>query len=70
MKESILCGQCHGLGPNFELENPPMLTLYGAHLYTTFLKVAWKPANIVTWKRAGLAVTCRVTGPGIGQDGA
>ncbi len=22
MDESILCGQCHGLGPNFELENP------------------------------------------------
>ncbi len=35
MKESILCGQCHGLGPNFELENPTQCaTLYGAHLYT------------------------------------
>jgi hypothetical protein len=35
MKESILCGQCHGLGPNFELENPSQCaTLYGAHLYT------------------------------------
>lgn len=35
MKESIFCGQCHGLGPNFELENPTQCaTLYGAHLYT------------------------------------
>lgn len=35
MKESIQCGQCHGLGPNFELENPTQCaTLYGIHLYT------------------------------------
>ena len=35
MKESILCGQCHGLGPNFDMENPTQCaTLYGAHLYT------------------------------------
>jgi hypothetical protein len=33
--ESILCGQCHGLGPSFELDNPVQCaTLYGAHLYT------------------------------------
>ena len=34
MGESILCGQCHGLGPNFELENPTQCaTLYGSHLF-------------------------------------
>lgn len=34
MKESIQCGQCHGLGPNFELENPTQCaTLYGSHLF-------------------------------------
>jgi hypothetical protein len=34
MKESILCGQCHGLGPNFEHDNPTQCaTLYGTHLY-------------------------------------
>jgi Zn-finger protein len=34
MKESILCGQCHGLGPNFELENPSQCgTLYGSYLW-------------------------------------
>ncbi len=32
MKESILCGQCHGQGPNFELENPTQCaTLYGSY---------------------------------------
>jgi nitrate/TMAO reductase-like tetraheme cytochrome c subunit len=34
MKESILCGQCHGLGPNFELDNPTQCaTLYGSYLW-------------------------------------
>ncbi len=34
MHESILCGQCHGLGPNFELENPSQCgTLYGSYLW-------------------------------------
>lgn len=32
--ESIFCGQCHGLGPNFELEHPSQCaTLYGSYLY-------------------------------------
>lgn len=32
--ESILCGQCHGLGPNFELDNPSQCgTLYGSYLW-------------------------------------
>ncbi len=34
MSESIICGQCHGLGPNFELENPSQCgTLYGSYLW-------------------------------------
>jgi hypothetical protein len=34
MNEAILCGQCHGLGPNFELENPSQCaTLYGSYLW-------------------------------------
>ena len=33
MDESILCGQCHGLGPNLELEEPSQCaTLYGSYL--------------------------------------
>lgn len=32
MKESILCGQCHGQGPNFEMDQPPQCaTLYGSY---------------------------------------
>ncbi len=35
LRESILCGQCHGLGPNLELENPTQCaTSYGSYLYT------------------------------------
>ena len=34
MKEAILCGQCHGQGPNFELDNPTQCaTIYGSHLF-------------------------------------
>jgi hypothetical protein len=34
MQESILCGQCHGLGPNFDLSNPTQCaTLYGSYLH-------------------------------------
>ncbi len=34
MKESILCGQCHGLGPMFEYDNPSQCaTLYGYYLW-------------------------------------
>lgn len=34
MQEPILCGQCHGLGPNFELANPSQCaTLYGSYLH-------------------------------------
>ncbi len=34
MEESILCGQCHGLGPNLEFDNPTQCaTLYGSYLF-------------------------------------
>ena len=34
INESILCGQCHGLGPNFEFDNPSQCaTLYGSYLW-------------------------------------
>jgi hypothetical protein len=34
MSESILCGQCHGLGPNLELDNPTQCgTGYGSYLW-------------------------------------
>lgn len=35
MSEAILCGQCHGLGPSFELDNPTQCaTLYGSYLWS------------------------------------
>jgi hypothetical protein len=35
LKESIFCGQCHGLGPNFDAENPyQCATLYGSYLHS------------------------------------
>jgi hypothetical protein len=34
MSESILCGQCHGLGPNLDLPNPTQCaTAYGSYLF-------------------------------------
>ena len=34
MKRSVMCGQCHGLGPNLEFEYPVQCaTLYGSHLH-------------------------------------
>jgi hypothetical protein len=33
--ESIFCGQCHGHGPNFELEHPSQCaTIYGSYLFS------------------------------------
>lgn len=35
MSASILCGQCHGLGPNLELDNPTQCaTAYGSYLWS------------------------------------
>lgn len=34
MDESILCGQCHGMGPNLDLDEPSQCaTLYGSYLW-------------------------------------
>jgi hypothetical protein len=34
MDQAILCGQCHGLGPNFEFHQPTQCaTLYGSYLH-------------------------------------
>jgi len=35
MGEAIFCGQCHGLGPNLELDNPTQCaTAYGSYLFS------------------------------------
>jgi len=34
MKEAVACGQCHGIGPNFEFAQPSQCaTLYGSYLH-------------------------------------
>lgn len=34
LREAILCGQCHGLGPNLDLENPTQCSsIYGGYLF-------------------------------------
>jgi hypothetical protein len=34
MQESVMCGQCHGLGPSFDQPNPSQCaTLYGSYLH-------------------------------------
>lgn len=34
LKESVMCGQCHGLGPNFEFPQPSQCaTLYGSYTH-------------------------------------
>jgi hypothetical protein len=34
MQQAVMCGQCHGLGPNLEFENPVQCaTLYGSYLH-------------------------------------
>ncbi|MBI5097715.1 MAG: hypothetical protein HZB30_00555 [Nitrospirae bacterium] len=34
MKEVVMCGQCHGLGPNFEFPQPSQCaTLYGSYTH-------------------------------------
>ncbi len=35
MKDSVMCGQCHGTGPNFEFPQPSQCaTIYGSYLHS------------------------------------
>jgi formate-dependent nitrite reductase cytochrome c552 subunit len=62
MKESILCGQCHGQGPNFELEIPPSAQRCMEPIFSPiFLRAEWKPVRNAIWKRASSVITCRAT---------
>lgn len=54
-KESILCGQCHGLGPNFELDNPSQCaTLYGSYLWSYVAKGGKKTCQECHMHESGL----------------
>ncbi len=53
--ESIFCGQCHGLGPNFELEHPSQCaTLYGSYLYAYIPEGGHEKCQDCHMKKSGL----------------
>ncbi len=53
--ESIFCGQCHGLGPNFELEHPSQCaTLYGSYLYAYIPEGGHESCQDCHMKKSGL----------------
>jgi hypothetical protein len=58
MQESLLCGQCHGLGPNLELQNPTQCaTAYGSYLF------AYIPEG-----GRDTCQTCHMTRPKLGHN--
>lgn len=55
MSESILCGQCHGLGPNFELDNPTQCaTAYGSYLWAYTAEGGTETCQECHMKKSGL----------------
>jgi len=55
MKESIFCGQCHGLGPNFDLDEPSQCaTLYGYYLWSYAAKGGVKTCQDCHMRESGL----------------
>ena len=55
LSESIFCGQCHGLGPNFELANPTQCaTGYGSYLFAYIPEGGSKTCQQCHMKESGL----------------
>lgn len=55
MGESILCGQCHGLGPGLELENPTQCaTAYGSYLFAYVPEGGHKTCQQCHMRESGL----------------
>jgi nitrate/TMAO reductase-like tetraheme cytochrome c subunit len=55
IKESIFCGQCHGLGPNFEFDEPSQCaTLYGYYLWSYVAKGGMKSCQDCHMRESGL----------------
>ncbi|MBN2645726.1 MAG: cytochrome C [Desulfuromonadaceae bacterium] len=55
MDESILCGQCHGMGPNLELENPTQCaTLYGSYMWAYTAEGGHETCQECHMKKSGL----------------
>jgi len=55
MGASIFCGQCHGEGPNFELENPTQCaTAYGSYLFAYIPEGGHKTCQQCHMEESGL----------------
>jgi hypothetical protein len=55
MSESILCGQCHGLGPNLEFDHPSQCaTLYGSYLFSYVAHGGSETCQECHMKKSGL----------------
>jgi Cytochrome c554 and c-prime len=55
MKESTLCGQCHGLGPQFFLDEPTQCgTLYGYYLWNYIAEGGTERCQECHMKKSGL----------------
>ncbi len=53
--ESIFCGQCHGLGPNFELDHPSQCaTIYGSYLFSYVAHGGSESCQECHMKKSGL----------------
>ena len=55
MSEAIQCGQCHGLGPNFELDQPTQCcTSYGSYLWSYKAEVGQESCQDCHMKKSKL----------------
>ena len=53
--ESIFCGQCHGQGPNFDMEEPSQCaTLYGSYLFAYIPEGGTESCQECHMKKSGL----------------
>ncbi len=53
--ESIFCGQCHGQGPNFELDHPSQCaTIYGSYLFSYVAHGGSESCQECHMKKSGL----------------
>ncbi len=55
LSESIFCGQCHGQGPNFELDHPSQCaTIYGSYLFSYVAHGGSESCQECHMKKSGL----------------
>ena len=61
LKEAVMCGQCHGLGPNFEFPQPSQCaTLYGSYTHAYIPSGGKKHVRNAIWKIPARGTLCRL----------